>query len=550
MTNLTLTLVDIRGVQNYLFNANELKQNLGASALVEQATHEWIIDALPPQKNVQWNGKKYDVDFDDRTIEQGQLDAEVIFVGGGNAGILFSSHQEALDFTQRYTDALLVNVPGLDAAVAHVQNIDLSRKGALKEAWHALQREEMPRRKDGRLVSQPILGLSVTAECAYTGLPAVTDEPVAEFPGDSRSILLSAESYAKQKKETVSQANARLKTLLNIDGFEYPMRFNHLGGERGTSSFLAVVHVDGNGMGKRIEGYVEKDDNREMIKQMREFSQKLNRAGLEAIQAVRDHLAIRTVPAKENRKLNKIVDRFDKNQVIRLKDDYLPIRPLVFGGDDITFVCEGRLGLALAAKVLEVFAKTELPDNKKVYACAGVAIVHSHYPFARAYALAGELCEAAKQQARQWDEDQSRVSLLNWHITTAGLTLDWDEIKEREYQGGKLLMRPLVVAKEADVSMPPAWQTWQTFIEQIHGFRTYPWDTQRNKQKELLETLRKGAGATSKFTNLHGYLPKITALSSNDKAHINGWLNEEQCLYFDALEAIDLFIYPEDTHHE
>jgi hypothetical protein len=200
-----------------------------------------------------------------------------------------------------------------------------------------------------------------------------------------------------------------------------------------------------------------------------------------------------------------------------------------------------------------------------VYAGAGVAIVHSHYPFARAYALAGELCDAAKQKAREWDPDESekdkrrigsRLSLINWHITTAGLTLDWDEIKKREYQDGKLLLRPLVVAKEPDVSTP-AWQTWQTFINQIHDFRKES-DIQRNKQKDLLETLRKGSEPTRKFTSLHGYLPEISVPLPVKDAHVSGWLNkdmskdlrEDQCLYFDALEAMDFFIYPQDATHE
>ena len=98
MTNPTLTLVDVRRVQTYLFNANELKQNLGASAIVEQATHDWIFEFLPAKRNAQWNQQKYQVDFDDTTIEGNQLDAEVIFMGGGNAAILFSTAQPARSF--------------------------------------------------------------------------------------------------------------------------------------------------------------------------------------------------------------------------------------------------------------------------------------------------------------------------------------------------------------------------------------------------------------------------------------------------------------------
>jgi hypothetical protein len=276
---------------------------------------------------------------------------------------------------------------------------------------------------------------------------------------------------------------------------------------------------------------------------MREFSQEVNQIGLKAMQAVRDYLAISIHLADDKKRSYELVDRYDKEETVRLKGNSLPIRPLVFGGDDITFVCDGRLGLALAVKLLRVFSEAQLPDKIKTYACAGVAIVHSHYPFARAYALAEELCQSAKQQARKWDE-KSRVTLLNWHITSSGLTLDWDETKKREFQNGSLLLRPLVVTKAGDVSTP-AWQTWETFTELVSGFRQGRWSTQRNKQKDLREVLRKGSEATQKFTNQHGELPESVAIPQ--KANQTGWINDTQCLYFDALEAMDIFVYPTET---
>jgi hypothetical protein len=401
-----------------------------------------------------------------------------------------------------------------------------------------MQRVEMPRQKLARLVSQPVLGLSVTAECAYTGLPAVAE--------DSDGILLSAQAYAKQYEPTVKLAKKRLDDLLYIEGFEYPSKFEELGGERGLASFIGVVHADGNGMGKRIQNYTEHDDHREMIRRMRAFSEGLNQIGLEAMQAVRDFLAI-AINVSQDGECYLLTDRFDKDMSVTLRDNLLPIRPLVFGGDDITFVCDGRLGFVLAAKLLECFARAKLPDGIQTHACAGVAIVHSHYPFARAYQLAESLCQSAKQQARQWDE-KCRLSLLNWHATTSSLTLDWDDIKAREYQAGQLLLRPLVVSKAEDINTP-AWQTLENFTEQICGLRQEPWSTQRNKQKDLREALRKGGETTRRFTSLHGELPKASVVLPVRDAHQTGWL-EKQCLYFDALEANDLFIFPMEAHHD
>src|SRR6185312_4842133 len=78
----------------------------------------------------------------------------------------------------------------------------------------------------------------------------------------------------------------------------------------------------------------------------------------------------------------------------------LPVRPILYGGDDLTFVCHGRLGLALAERYLRAFAAAPASDGQPLSACAGVAIVHSRAPFSRAYGLADELCRTAKGVAR------------------------------------------------------------------------------------------------------------------------------------------------------
>jgi hypothetical protein len=550
MTNPTLTLIDTRRVQGYLFNANELKQNLGASSLVEQATHEWVFEFLPQKRNAQWIKKEYRVEFDGRSIEKDNLDAEVIFMGGGNAAILFSAFDKAKDFTEQYTEYLLENAPGLEASVAHVKDVDMGNPGALRQAWATMQIVEMPKQK-ARLVAQPLLGLSVTAECAYTGLPAVDNVP-KNLETKEPSVLVSAQAFVKQDGQTVKVANQRLEDLLHIDEFDYPHDFEKLGNERGKSSFIAVVHADGNGMGKRIQAYTEHDDNREMIRHMREFSEKVNQVGLDAMKAVRDYMANALHLADEEGHPYELRDRVEQKEKVRLNDSLLPLRPLVFGGDDVTFVCDGRLGLALAVKLLQAFSNADLPDKQMTYACAGVAIVHSHYPFARAYDLAEELCQSAKQKALLWDPEDikektgSRVSLVNWHVASSGRTLDWDKTQKREFANpnGQLLMRPLMVEKSDEVSIPHAWQTWQAFTEQVEGFRTKPWKNQRNKQKDLREVLRKGPAATRKFTQQNGIMPEFIAMPSADVTEA-GW-HESQCLYFDALEALEFFIYPED----
>lgn len=458
-------------------------------------------------------------------------------MGGGNVAILFVSHQLAKDFVRTFTKKLLAEAPGLDVAIGHQDDVDIDTPGSLKAAWDELGEKVMPSRKEGYAKPQPILGLGVTAECAFTSLPAVEEMPDEDAP--ERGLLVSAEVRAKRGKNAVEYAKKRLNTLMPAEGdYAYPANFDDLGGEKGRARYIAVVHADGNGIGNRIRQHTGSDDHHEMIDAMRSFSEKINIVGQAAMQSVCDWLRITHQVDYKGRYY--LPDRWLENEAVWFAGNHLPIRPIVFGGDDITFVCDGRLGLALAKKFLQEFSQTILSDGERGYACAGVAIVHSHYPFARAYALAEELARDAKRQAREMDAE-ARVSLLNWHYESAGLTLDWDDIRKRNYTSqkeGDLLLRPLVVERHPDVPID-AWRTWDAFTQQLKYFRE---DDYRPKLEDLKTTMRKGKPAVRKFTADHWKLPMMPGLKGED-AEMSGWY-QGRCVYFDALEANDLLIYP------
>ncbi|PJF37524.1 MAG: hypothetical protein CUN55_21625, partial [Phototrophicales bacterium] len=90
--------------------------------------------------------------------------------------------------------------------------------------------------------------------------------------------------------------------------------------------------------------------------------------------------------------------------------------------------------LDLAVTFLSAFEKHSqkiLPTP--LTACAGIAIVKAHYPFAQAYDLAEELTSNAKQARHSFDEEDA-PSAIDWHVTAGGLYGDLEVIREREYQ--------------------------------------------------------------------------------------------------------------------
>jgi hypothetical protein len=221
----------------------------------------------------------------------------------------------------------------------------------------------------------------------------------------------------------------------------------------------------------------------------------------------------------------------------------LPFRPIVFGGDDVTFVCEGRLGLPLAAHYLSRLAEEELPDGDPLYARAGVAIVKTHYPFARAYELADALCASAKDLIQDIDRQTRRVAALDWHFAVTGLVRPLGELRRREYTAadGSLLMRPV---RLAPVELNE-WRSWDVFSDIVDDFtHNRSWAGRRNKVKALREALRAGRDATKLFLrNLPDSprLPETPGLTSAGDATTTGWQGD-RCAYFDAIEALDFYV--------
>lgn len=196
-----------------------------------------------------------------------------------------------------------------------------------------------------------------------------------------------------------------------------------------------------------------------------------------------------------------------------------------------------------------------IPDGKELTACAGIAIVKTHYPFARAYQLSEALCRNAKNFVCYEKKRRSDFSALDWHIAASGLLGSISDIRKREYQvpEGNLTMRPVYLHSESD------WRNWTDFSKVVREFNTHPnWVGRRNKVVALREQLRQGSEKTKQFLQVYGlhkdYLPRFSAAQTDD-LHQTGWTddprtNERICAYFDAIEAMEFHVPLEEKNHE
>jgi hypothetical protein len=542
MSKYIATVIDTTGIQKYIFGSNRLKENVAGSYLVKLATDDWVKDCLKQL------GKVYIPDrnpsqAEPRINENPEIIAELIYSGGGNTFLLFRDTEDnyARKFTEVWSKKIFIEAPGLNVEIAH-QPFNWNQKLLRDVIENDLIKGKLEIQKRNPKPSAPLLGLGVTVSCISTGLVAVDTR---EIDGVTRPI--SREVVKKLDK--INEANGELRKILFDDRkprkpseqYDIPLDVDDLGRSENESSYMAVVHIDGNRMGKRFEDYGQAqsnsqnsiaDKNRDFIRAMRKLSWGVSEASRKALESV-GHAVIKLV---------------DENK-FEIKENYLPFRPIVYGGDDVTFVCDGRLGLSLAVNFLEKFEEftQELPDKKgKVTACAGIAIVKTHYPFARAYALSESLCSQAKQWMKKETNDYEKplFSALDWHIAASGLLGSIGEIREREYRvqipeidkPGSLTMRPM-----RSHPCPNQWRTWAGFSQVVNDFLTHKdWKDRRNKVIDLREVLRQGKKATEQFIQAYSLEKLPDFPEANTNLAKEGWYTDI-CGYFDAIEAMDFY---------
>ncbi|MBK9750833.1 MAG: hypothetical protein IPO91_29280 [Chloroflexi bacterium] len=534
----TLVAVEVAHIQQYIFNSNRLKENIGASFLVAAATDLWARDAVRQAVT------QHNLDAENQFVpklhleQRAELEAEVVYCGGGNFVCLFRQAADAQNFARALSARVLFDAPGLHLVI-HSLQYEVGVEPLAQAVGRLLR--ELKRERGHQPRSTGIAGLGVTAMCDSTSLPAVT----LITDQDGKRNIYSAETAAKLA--VTEAANQELKRLIQLEQrFLYPLDFDHLGRTEHEKSFIAIVHADGNGLGQIVSGiaqnYNSVKQNIAYIEALRTFSENVKRASNQALTKTVEYLES---ALGEDGTLRY---HFSGQAPLALKRSadrrwFFPFRPLIFGGDDVTFVCDGRIGIALAVEFIQQF-ETAVTDimQRTLTACAGVAIVKAHYPFARAYELSEELCQSAKTFARSQQSATSTMvpSAIDWHFTTGGLYGDLEVMRQREYSAPagqqSLILRPVLLGEQLH-----PYRTWPFVERSVTAFQVGEWSGSRNKAKTLAQVLRQGPDATAAYQARYLRSDKLTLPDAPLFAQNAGWY-EQYCGYFDALELLDLYV--------
>jgi len=274
-----------------------------------------------------------------------------------------------------------------------------------EEAVNALEKKLKVQRN--KPFNSNTFGLMAIRRARNTGLPAVKKE------GNDYLDLAT-----KKKRNVAFKANSKLCNKIFGDLTKIEDKITRQVDKiPSKNDWIAVIHADGNSLGLVVQ-QIGKDENI-----FKAFSENIDIATVNAAQEAYSFL-------KTKYELEKL--------------DFIPIRPIILGGDDLTIICRADIAIEFTEKFLEEFenqTKEHLGeilkkgglDFERLTACAGISFMKSSFPFYYGYELAEELCKKAKEDAKGMvNANGLAPSCLMFYKIQDSFTESYDDLLKRE----------------------------------------------------------------------------------------------------------------------
>ena len=169
-------------------------------------------------------------------------------------------------------------------------------------------------------------------------------------------------------------------------------------------------------------------------------------------------------------------------------------------------------------------------------ACAGIAIIHSHYPFYKGYQIAEECCQSAKNRAKHEGMINSKVAnFVDFEYCYTNSTSDL-ETKRKDYKnidGYYLLKRPYGIYEEnEELNSEQKLYTIDNLYENLKLFNGISRSVAKKFRDDYYQT------ESSIKTSLLKQEKKKN-IKYDDPFILIG--NQKYANYYDALELMDIF---------
>lgn len=389
-----IALYDILEIQNYVYSSSKLKDNIGAATIVERCLDEYLEEALSNSK-INYIFDKKTEEF--KAINDLNIDGELVYTGGGNACVYFKNFESYKKVNRELSKIFIEKADGIRFCTDYLEiSFDNNFGKDIKQLFKKIRKKKYLQSSMDRSKC-----ISITRQCEITQKPATTIDSLSKNY-ISNELLLKRNIFKEYKE--------KYKEVQELAGNE---------GEK----FVAVVHIDGNNMGKKLEVFLDKfyvyEDG---INAIRKFSTDIQEIYESAYE-------------KTKKEIEKLINNSSDERLKMFKNGEPPFRKILIKGDDVTFICYAPLAL----KAVEIFIKNVESDERgknynNLTACAGIAYVKPAYPFDIAYEIAEQCCSYAKTVSKKFVKSNKLAeSYVDFHISHSNMMTQLSKLREREY---------------------------------------------------------------------------------------------------------------------
>ena len=259
----------------------------------------------------------------------------------------------------------------------------------------------------------------------------------------SKESIAKIEKYHQEVKDRQSEFDEK--------------QIDRLVRKKGEDSLLAIVYIDGNNMGAQVQQCIAgKQTYEECVASLREFSSNIQKNYID--------------DRKEN--LYRVLsEKTNKSSIYKWR--------LVLGaGDEINFICNAHDAFDLARTYLE-----SLPEGCS--SCAGIAVFHSHAPYADVYRIAEECCESGKQLMKELGIKDA--NFIDFHYCQGAIDVSLEQIRQTEDNAKNSL--PWFIPRKANHETRTTCEENETqIIPQIHEKGKFAYEDVKN-MLELLHLM-------------------------------------------------------------
>lgn len=505
----------VHGIQSFIFDTGKLKEIIGASEYIEQLCTSTFQEAV---------GESY-------------VEDNHIIGAAGKIQYLFNDKYSCQELIYDFSKSIQEEVPGLTFSQAVVEV-----KGDLEDAHISLLEKRLAMQRSKAKVPHG-LGWMITERARRTGGNAI----------HSKNIKDDIIDRAQQTKEVTARKTTLLGKLIGDDESvsekNAPKLFENLLKSKETG-WIAVVHADGNNLGKiiqEIKDFLAKKNNIHLHEVLKKFSANLD-------------LATRKAAAQAYQRVVKPVFELEK---AGNSNAFLPIRPVLLGGDDITLVIRGELALDFTAEFLTAFSyqtKQAFQPLIKDYglhmlesgltACAGISYIKFNFPFHYGVNLSESLCKYSKTHSKAINANNppdnppdNPPASLSFHRVQSSFVEEYGTIIKRELQAGDIFMNygPYFIEPQPGFSYATI-KTLQNWVRQLNR-KDAPKASIRTWLKELKISPKSSIQMMERIKRINSrYIdrlqldnPKPSARASKD-----GVVTEKNTHLFDVISLVSI----------